>query len=105
MALTMNQKKYIPSFTEVIPVLIEVEGKSEVFHLLILFPFPYPDPNSRSEQIELVQQERGFHASFSILLNVEGGPGDAWGPDRSFPFAYMLTLPQCTIQQEDSFSF
>lgn len=59
MALTMNQKKCTPSFTEVIPVLIGVEGKSEVFHLLILFAFPYPDPNSHSEQIELAQQEGG----------------------------------------------
>ena len=57
MALTMNQKKYIHSFTEVIPVLIGVEEKREVFHLLILFVFSYPDSNIRSEQIELAQQE------------------------------------------------
>lgn len=64
MALTMNQKKYSLSFTEVIPVLIEVEGKSEVFHLWILFSSHYHDPNSRSEQIELVQQERRVSCLF-----------------------------------------
>lgn len=64
MALTMNQKKYSLSFTEVIPVLIEVEGKSEVFHLWILFSSPYHDPDSRSEQIELAQQERGVSCLF-----------------------------------------
>lgn len=78
MALTMNQKKYIPNFTEIIPVLIGVEGKSEVFHLLILFAFPYPDSTSHSEQIELAQQGHGVCASFSILLSVKGVPEDAW---------------------------
>lgn len=58
MALAMNQKKYIHSFTEIIPVLIGVEEKREAFHLLILFVFSYPDPNICSEQIGLAQQER-----------------------------------------------
>lgn len=40
MALSEKQKKYTADLTEVVPVLIVVEGKREIFCLLVLFAFP-----------------------------------------------------------------